>query len=162
MIRLNQGVPDRGLIPSDVTARFVSMKDSGIRICKWRKTVLLNLIMGAVLVFPVTVMAKQPVWGGTASVFEKGEAGQQKDHLSFQCPRAFLGIKGDMLPTHWQADDRGSKLQLGYASIDGAYMICTYRSPKNRKQRFGPVRRLAPRGYRCISDGISAFRCQKK
>ncbi len=162
MIRLNQGVPDRGLMAAGVIARFVSMKDSGRRIYRWCKTILLNLILGAVLLFPIAGIAEQPVWRGTPAAPGNGAAGQQNDHLSFQCPKAFLGIKGDMLPTHWQADDRGSGLQLGYASIDGAYMICTYRSPKNRKQRFGPVRRLAPRGYRCISDGISAFRCQKK
>ncbi|VAX14648.1 hypothetical protein MNBD_GAMMA24-2617 [hydrothermal vent metagenome] len=162
MIRLNQGVPDRGLIAQAVAARFVSMKDSGGKIYKWRKTVLLNLIIGTVLVLPVVALAEKPVWRATKTAFGNGGQGQQKDHLSFQCPRAFLGIKGDMLPTHWQAADRGSGLQLGYASIDGTYMICTYRSPKNRKQRFGPVRRLAPRGYRCISDGISSFRCQKK
>lgn len=159
MIRLNQGVPDRGLMAQAVAARLVSMKDSGRKIYKGCKAVLLNLIMGTILLFPVVAQAEQPVWRGTAAASGNG---QQKDHLSFQCPRAFLGIKGDMLPTHWQADDRGSGLQLGSASIDGTYMICTYRSPKNRKQRFGPVRRLAPGGYRCISDGISSFRCQKK
>jgi len=130
-----------------------------MRMCKWRKAVLLNLILGVVLVFPSYVMAAQPDWRGTAALTGNGEP---NDHLSFQCPRAFLGIKGNMLPTHWQADDRGRRLQLGHASINGAYMICTYRSLKNRKQRFGPVRRLVPKGYRCLSDGISAFRCQRK
>ncbi len=159
MIKLNQGVPDWGLMSATMIARFVSMKDSGMRIHRGRKSVLLHLIIGSVLAFPIAVMAGQPIWRGIAAVSGSGE---QKNHLSFQCPRAFLGIKGDMLPTHWQADDRGRSLQLAYASIDGAYMICTYRSPKNRKQRFGPVRRLAPKGYRCISDGVSSFRCQKK
>jgi len=126
-------------------------------ICKWRKAILLNLIIGCVFLFPAGVMAAQPDWHGTVS-----RSGGVADHLSFQCPKAFLGIKGDMLPTHWQANDRGRRLQLGHASINGDYMVCAYRSPKNRKQRFGPVRRLAPRGYRCISDGIGSFRCQKK
>jgi len=130
-----------------------------MRTGKWRKMILLNLIIGVVLAFPSGVMAAQPDWRGVAAVPVSME---QNDHLSFQCPKAFMGIKGDMLPTHWQADDRGRRLQLGHASINGDYMVCAYRSPKNRKQRFGPVRRLAPRGYRCISDGIGSFRCQKK
>lgn len=159
MIRLSKGSPIGGLLPWGATVSFSNMKDRGKRIYKWRKTVLLNLILGSVTAFPVAVMAEQPAWHGTTSVSGNGNL---KSHLSFQCPRAFLGIKGDMLPTHWQADDHGSGLQLGNASIDGDYMTCTYRSPKNHKQRFGPVRRLAPRGYRCISDGLSSFRCQKK
>jgi len=132
---------------------------TGMKIFIWRQAMLLNLTIGIVLVLPAGVMADQPVWRGAATVSGNGE---QRDHLSFQCPRAFLGIKGDMLPTHWQADDRGRRLQLGHASINGGYMTCTYLSPKNRKQRFGPIRRLVPRGYRCISDGISTFRCEKK
>ncbi len=162
MIRVNMGSPIGGLITARLTANFTCMKNSGRRLNKWRKTILWNLIIVTVVSFPAVVMATQPVWRGATGVSGNGNGKLKKDHLSFQCPRAFLGIKGDMLPTHWQADDRGRKLQLGYASINGAYMICTYRSPKNRKQRFGPVRRLAPRGYRCISDGISSFRCQKK
>ncbi len=159
MIRVNVGSPIGGLIITKLAANFTSMKNGGRRTNKWRKMILWNLVIGVVVSFPVVVMAAQPVWRGTTPVSVNGNA---KGHLSFQCPRAFLGIKGNMLPTHWQADDRGRGLQLGYASINGAYMICTYRSPKNRKQRFGPVRRLIPRGYRCISDGISSFRCQKQ
>lgn len=162
MIEQNESPPIGGLLTTSVSASFNNMTDNHRKIAKAYKRALLNLFVGIILTAPVAGIAKQPMWPNTASTTALPGNGKTKAHLSFQCPKAFLGIKGDMLPTHWQADDRGHRLQIGYASIDGAYMICNYRSLKNRKQRFGPVRRLVPRGYRCISDGISSFRCQKK
>jgi len=81
---------------------------------------------------------------------------------NFQCPLAYLGIKSDMLPTYWEPTDQGKKIRARQSYVQGKYMICIYREPTYREptgKLIGNVRRLIPKGYRCITGGRGAFQC---
>jgi hypothetical protein len=88
-----------------------------------------------------------------------GAAVAAKD-LEFDCPRAYRGIKAEMLPTYWEPTDKGERLGAGQSHVQGKYMICIYRKPNGKK--IGNVRRLIPSGYHCITDGQGSFQCQRK
>ncbi len=80
--------------------------------------------------------------------------------LNFQCPRAYQGIKSDMLPTYWEpSPHKGRVLQASQSSVQGKYMICIYR--EQGKKWIGNVRRLIPNGYRCITGGKGVFQCRQ-
>jgi len=78
---------------------------------------------------------------------------------SFQCPLAYQGIKSDMLPTYWEPIDKGKKIHARQSAVQGKYMICIYRDPAGKL--IGNVRRLIPKGYRCITGGRGAFQCRQ-
>ena len=80
--------------------------------------------------------------------------------MEFHCPRAYQGIKPDMLPSYWEPTDQGRNITAGQSHVQGKYMICIYREPGGRP--IGNVRRLVPQGYHCITDGRGVFQCRRK
>jgi hypothetical protein len=78
--------------------------------------------------------------------------------LEFDCPRVYQGIKSEMLPTYWESTDRGKGLAAGQSQVQGKFLICIYRKASGEK--IGNVRRLIPKGYRCITDGRGSFQCE--
>ena len=79
--------------------------------------------------------------------------------MEFRCPRAFQGIKSDMLPTYWQPIGRGEELGADQSHVQGQFMICIYRKPADK--HIGNVRRLIPKGYKCETDGRGIFECMQ-
>lgn len=94
------------------------------------------------------------VWGAA----REAPAGERL--MEFHCPRVYQGIKSDMLPSYWEPTDQGKDIRAGQSHVQGRYLICIYREA-NGKQ-IGNVRRLAPRGYRCITDGRGVFQCRRR
>jgi len=83
----------------------------------------------------------------------------ESQHFRFQCPQAYQGIKSDMLPTYWEATDQGKRIHARQSLVQGEYMICIYRKATGKP--IGNVRRLIPKGYRCITGGRGAFQCSQ-
>jgi len=80
--------------------------------------------------------------------------------MEFRCPRAYQGIKSDMLPTYWEPTDQGKNIRAGQSHVQGRYLICIYREASGKQ--IGNVRRLIPHGYHCITDGRGTFQCRRK
>lgn len=78
--------------------------------------------------------------------------------MVFQCPRAYLGVRQDLLPTHWEIVSGRALLRLKASQVQHGELLCIYRDERGRS--IGTVRRLAPGGYKCISDGAGRFRCR--
>ena len=77
--------------------------------------------------------------------------------MMFQCPRAYLGVRQDLLPTHWEIVAGRAPLRLKASQVQRGELLCIYQDERGRSA--GTVRRLAPGGYKCISDGVGRFRC---
>jgi len=81
--------------------------------------------------------------------------------LLLECPRVFAGIKGDLLPTDWTATDPGRPASFVKSQVDRDGLYCVYRVPSESRAGHASVRRLAPAGYRCETDGSGRFRCRR-
>ena len=103
--------------------------------------------MGACLMTMLTML------GGAAPAGAFGHAGERV----FRCPRAWVGLRADMLPTHWEVVRGQSPARLRSSQVQGESLLCVYASSSGF---IGTARRLAPEGYRCLSDGRGVFRCR--
>ena len=99
----------------------------------------------------VAAEAAVPVWGGSSTNTPQAP-------MSFQCPKAYLGVRQDLLPTHWEIVAGRVPLRLKASQVQRDELLCTYKDKRGRSM--GTVRRLAPEGYKCISDGAGRFRCR--
>ena len=96
--------------------------------------------------------------GGEVPAWPAGSQAPAGEPVMFECPRAYLGVRQDLLPTHWAADGGHRPLRLKMSQAHGDELLCIYRDERGRS--VGTVKRLAPGGYRCISDGAGRFRCR--
>lgn len=78
--------------------------------------------------------------------------------MMFRCPRAYLGVRRDLLPTHWEILDDGTPLRLKASQVQQDELLCIYQDDGGRS--VGTIRRLVPDGYDCLSDGAGRFRCR--
>ncbi len=97
------------------------------------------------------VAAGVPAW-------EPGRRSTAQEPMAFQCPRAYLGVRQDLLPTHWEIVTGRAPLRLKASQVQRGELLCIYQDERGRS--VGTVRRLAPGGYKCISDGAGRFRCR--
>ena len=79
-----------------------------------------------------------------------------------QCPTAYWGIKGDLLPTYWKAADKAQPAIFLKSQVLNQYLYCVYRIPSEDREVHVSVNRLIPEGYDCISDGVGRFECREK
>jgi len=86
-----------------------------------------------------------------------GAVAGPRETLEFSCPKAYQGIKSEMLPTYWEPTDSGHGIGAGQSHVQGQYLICIYR--KVDGTRVGNVRRLIPSGYQCETGGKGKFQC---
>lgn len=78
--------------------------------------------------------------------------------MTFQCPRAYLGVREDLLPTHWETVKGRKPLRLKASQVQRDELLCIYQDSGGRS--IGIVKRLVPEGYDCLSDGVGRFRCR--
>ncbi len=150
------GVPDRGVLHPAVLL-FIYYRNGKRSLCLMMMNIRVCakvLMLCGLLCISLTAVAALPVWSGN----QKNPV--QAQRLSFQCPRAYQGIREDLLPTHWEVFKGRKQLQLKSSQVQGQSMVCAYSG--NGRQTVGTIRRLVPVGYKCISDGAGNFRCQKK
>ena len=94
-----------------------------------------------------------PAWNAKSSPPPSG------NNLTLYCPKAYLGVRSDLLPTHWEVFKGSKPLQLKSSQVQGQDMVCVY--GEAGQAAVGSVRRLIPGGYKCISDGVGTFKCEK-
>ena len=113
------------------------------------------------LVLAVVLTSGCVTWAGAAvPAWNTGPRGSGKgEPMTFQCPRAYLGVRQDLLPTHWEILAGRAPLRLKASQVQRGELLCIYQDGRGRS--VGTVRRLAPGGYKCISDGVGRFRCRK-
>ena len=90
--------------------------------------------------------------------WDPGQRSTAQEPMAFQCPRAYLGVRQDLLPTHWEIVAGRAPLRLKASQVQHGELLCIYQDERGRS--VGTVRRLAPGGYKCISDGAGRFRCR--
>ena len=116
------------------------------------------------LILAAAVLAAPPRWpSGGANA---GEASKRSTSMppSFhvQCPVAYSGINGDMLPTGWETTmDKGQPAVLITSQVQGQYLYCAYQIPSTGRDIHASVRKLVPGEYRCETDGAGRFDCRK-
>lgn len=106
-------------------------------------------------------MAGLAAQAGAAGAPSWGPVPRRADQagMTLQCPRAYLGVRQDLLPTHWEIVSGRVPLRLKASQVQRGELLCIYQDEKGRS--VGSVRRLAPGGYKCISDGAGSFRCRR-
>jgi len=110
-------------------------------------------VLGGFLFISQDGLASMQFWNGSDS-----DVGDRE--MYFQCPRAYMGIREDLLPTHWQVGTDRMVLRLKASQVQRGDMLCIYQDGKGVS--VGSVQRLVPAGYKCVSDGVGNFRCQKR
>jgi len=90
---------------------------------------------------------------GTTAARAFGMSGERV----FRCPKAWIGLRADLLPTHWEVTRGQTPARLRSSQVQGGNLLCVYASPSGF---VGTAMRLAPEGYRCLSDGRGVFRCR--
>lgn len=114
----------------------------------------LNLMLiGSITLVKVVQAGPMPAWNS------KNAPPASAQKLTFYCPKAYLGIRSDLLPTHWEVFKGNKPLQLKSSQVQGQDMVCVYGEPGQPAE--GSVHRLVPAGYKCISDGVGTFKCEK-
>jgi len=83
-----------------------------------------------------------------------------KEPFKEQCPAAYSGLKGDKLPTYWEATDRGQQAEFLKSQVQDQYLYCVYRISSGDREVHVSAVRLIPEGYDCISDGAGIFECR--
>ncbi|WP_020675006.1 hypothetical protein [Geopsychrobacter electrodiphilus] len=125
----------------------------------------LTIIAGLVLLGGVAQAANQQ-WQGNASQ-RKGAAPVATDknipqRFDLQCPTAYAGIKGELLPTYWEPIDKAQTVELIKSQVLNQYFYCVYRIPSSGRDIHSSIRKLLPEGYNCLSDGAGRFECRAK
>ncbi len=123
-----------------------------------RQTRVAIVLLGSLLMTPGAAVAVPgwPAGNGTAGPMVPGP-----ERLRLQCPRAYAGIKGDLLPTDWTATDSGQPAALIKSQVQRGNLYCVYRIPTSSRMGHASVRRRVPAGYRCESDGAGRFDCRR-
>jgi len=86
----------------------------------------------------------------------------EKQPFQEQCPTAYSGLKGDLLPTYWKASDKGQPAGFLKSQVQDRYLYCVYSISSGGRQVHVSAVRLIPEGYDCISDGAGKFECREK
>jgi|GEM_PF-4605828 len=81
--------------------------------------------------------------------------------FELQCPSAYTGIKGELLPTYWEPVDKGQRADFLKSQIQDQYLYCVYQVSSSSREIHASVRRLIPGGYSCASDGAGRFECRE-
>ncbi|MDF1525180.1 MAG: hypothetical protein RRA15_13485 [bacterium] len=108
--------------------------------------------------------AAPPDWRGNSS--QPGPTANSPvtptpQRFDLQCPSAYSGIKGELLPTYWEAIDKGQQARLIKSQVQDQYLFCVYQVPSSGREIHSSVRRLIPKGYNCVSDGAGRFECKQ-
>lgn len=86
----------------------------------------------------------------------------EKQPFNEQCPTAYSGLKGDLLPTYWKAADKGQPAKFLKSQVQDRYLYCVYGISSGGRQIHVSAVRLIPEGFDCISDGAGRFECREK
>ncbi len=126
-------------------------------------TILISLFIGQAVLWSPLVRAASPQWQGgnpqIGTIHSPVELVPQGFDL--QCPSAYVGIKGELLPTYWEPTDKGQPARLVKSQLQEQYFYCVYRLRSSGSETHSSVRRLLPEGYSCISDGAGRLKCRK-
>ena len=127
-------------------------------------TVILSVF---VLVFQGALPAwpASPRWQKSApakGAIPRSAVKPDQEPFKAQCPTAYWGIKGDLLPTYWKAADKAQPAIFLKSQVLDQYLYCVYRIPSGDREVHVSVNRLIPEGYDCISDGVGRFECREK
>lgn len=119
--------------------------------------------LGAVLLVLLMALPVQgaPQWGAAPAPVPRSAPAADRPVYDLQCPRAYLGIKGDMLPTYWETGDQGAPVHLLKSQVVDQYLYCVYQTSQAGAAN-SSIRRLAPAGYTCVSDGVGQFKCRNE
>jgi hypothetical protein len=123
------------------------------------KILLILLCVGALVAASGSAVAVSPQWRGTPAPAAVKPAPQR---FEMQCPSAYAGLKGELLPTYWQPVDKGQQVSLVKSQVRGDSLYCVYRMAFAGREIHASVRRMLPSGYTCESDGAGRFECRKK
>ena len=122
------------------------------------------IAVSLVLAMAAPVLAAPPRWpsGATNAGSAQSRSAPSPPGFDVQCPTAYYGINGAMLPTGWETMmDKGQPAALITSQVQGQYLYCVYRIPSTGRDIHASVRKLVPREYRCETDGAGLFNCRK-
>lgn len=79
--------------------------------------------------------------------------------MKLNCPRAYVSVAADLLPSGWRADPGHVEAKLIGARVRGSWLRCEYRGGGDGAHV--NVERAVPYGYTCrVTDGTT-FRCAR-
>ena len=128
------------------------------------KTSAIVLCITHILLGFSIAQAAPPNWQGSsppAGAIPKNTLAPTPQRFELQCPSAYSGIKGELLPTYWEPIDKGQPANLIKSQVQDQYLYCVYQIPSSGREIHASVRRLIPEGYSCASDGAGRFECRE-
>ncbi len=128
------------------------------------KAAAITLCVSLVFLGATLAQAGPPRWQGgnlQTGPAPKGAVSKTPESFELQCPTAYSGIKGDLLPTYWEPADKGKPANLIKSQVLDQYLYCVYQIPSPGREIHSSVRRLVPEGYDCVTDGAGRFECSE-
>jgi len=127
------------------------------------KATVIALCVAQVFLGVSLARAGPPRWQGNAptpGAIPRSAVRPAREPFKAQCPTAYWGIKGNLLPTYWKAADKAQPAVFLKSQVLDQYLYCVYRIPSEGREVHVSVNRLIPEGYDCISDGAGRFECR--
>ncbi|MFV1956937.1 MAG: hypothetical protein ACC669_04165 [bacterium] len=128
------------------------------------KAAAITLCVSLVFLGATLAHARPPRWQGgnlQTGPAAEGAVSDTPESFEVQCPTAYPGIKGELLPTGWVAFGKGQPAKLISSQVQDQYLYCVYTIPSTGRQVHSSVQRLIPKGYTCVSDGAGRFECSE-
>ena len=92
-----------------------------------RRVIYITMVLGLGAMFTSSNLTVKSVAAGPLPAWNaKSSPPPSGNNLTLYCPKAYLGVRSDLLPTHWEVFKGSKPLQLKSSQVQGQDMVCVY------------------------------------